>query len=196
MQLESIDLDNFPTNTIAQRMLSRVSPIYENSYVMKWMYQVMGIELEEMRHYIQTFLLQRFPETATWGIKYLEQKYDVKTDDSLELQERRNKVIGARPYRGSVTPYYIEQVADRACGVETLVEEHNSEYYFNIYADDTGTTADLKNLIAAVDRVKPSHLCYCTNVSGELPHINIYVGIAIAETYSCTVIEAYNENEI
>ena len=45
--MRGIDLEHFPTSKTAQRMLSRVSPIYSRSYVGKWLYQVMGLEMED-----------------------------------------------------------------------------------------------------------------------------------------------------
>lgn len=160
MHLKSIDLDNFPANETAQRMLSRVSPIYDRSYVMKWLYQVMGVELEEMKYYIKTFPLQRFPETASWGIRYLEQKYEIKPDESLELQQRRENAIAARPYRGAITPYRIEQAILDICGIRATVRERAKEYYFEIITDETNKTFDYTKVVEIVNKIKPSHMDY------------------------------------
>ena len=43
MEKEKFDLEAFPTSESAVRMLSYVSQgFYDNSYVGKWLYQVMG----------------------------------------------------------------------------------------------------------------------------------------------------------
>ena len=42
-----IDLEHFPTSQSAQRMMSRISPIYGKSYVGKWLFQVMGLEWDD-----------------------------------------------------------------------------------------------------------------------------------------------------
>ena len=34
---KNFDLEKFPENRVSQRMISRVSPIYERSYVAKWL---------------------------------------------------------------------------------------------------------------------------------------------------------------
>lgn len=42
--MSKFDIDKFPESEAAKRMLSRISPIYDNSYVGKWLYEVMGRE--------------------------------------------------------------------------------------------------------------------------------------------------------
>lgn len=45
MRAKKIDLENFPTSQSAQNMLATVTPgFYDQSYVGKWLYQVMGLE--------------------------------------------------------------------------------------------------------------------------------------------------------
>ena len=44
---KNFDLEKFPENRVSQRMISRVSPIYERSYVAKWLYEVMGQEVDD-----------------------------------------------------------------------------------------------------------------------------------------------------
>ena len=48
MDGEKFDLEQFPTSESAKRMLSYVTPgFYDNSYVGKWLYQVMGLEYDD-----------------------------------------------------------------------------------------------------------------------------------------------------
>ena len=43
----AIDLEHFPTNETALRMMERISPIYDRSYVGKWIFEIMGMEMGE-----------------------------------------------------------------------------------------------------------------------------------------------------
>ena len=36
------DLENFPTRELARDMMGMISPIYDNSYVGKWIFEVGG----------------------------------------------------------------------------------------------------------------------------------------------------------
>ena len=72
MEKEKFDLEAFPTSESAVRMLSYVSQgFYDSSYVGKWLYQVMGMEYDDVRKIIEELPYQMFPETATWGLKAL-----------------------------------------------------------------------------------------------------------------------------
>lgn len=58
-----IDLEQFPTSPAAKRMLSYVTKgWYDNSYVGKWLYQVMGMEMDDAVELIQSLPYQAFPE--------------------------------------------------------------------------------------------------------------------------------------
>lgn len=39
------DLENFPTRELARDMMGMISPIYDNSYVGKWIFEVMSVPL-------------------------------------------------------------------------------------------------------------------------------------------------------
>ena len=164
MNYKSVDLDNFPTSPTAKRMLSRVSSIYDRSYVAKWLFQVMGIELDEMKEIIKALPLQSFPEVATWGIKYLEQKYDLEVDENRPLQERRETVIASRPYRGPISPYRLEKLIENICGVETYIYENIEKYIFTISVNSTGNSINAGSIKDGVDKNKPSHLGYELNI--------------------------------
>ena len=54
MEKEKFDLEAFPTSESAVRMLSYVSQgFYDSSYVGKWLYQVMGMEYDDVRKIIE-----------------------------------------------------------------------------------------------------------------------------------------------
>ena len=47
MHIDNVDLEHFPTNEVAQRLLTYVTRgWYDKSYVGKWIYEVIGLELD------------------------------------------------------------------------------------------------------------------------------------------------------
>ena len=67
----SIDLERFPWSDSANRMLTYVTKgWYDKSYVGKWIYEVMGRELDLATVHIEELPYQMFIDTATWGLKY------------------------------------------------------------------------------------------------------------------------------
>lgn len=86
----SIDLERFPWSDSANRMLTYVTKgWYDKSYVGKWIYEVMGRELDLATMHIEELPYQMFIDTATWGLKYHEIKYGLPVREDLSYEERR-----------------------------------------------------------------------------------------------------------
>lgn len=68
MHIDNIDLEHFPTNEVAQRLLTYVTRgWYDKSYVGKWIYEVIGLELETASRRISEAQKQAFPEISCMG---------------------------------------------------------------------------------------------------------------------------------
>lgn len=153
-----IDLERFPTSPTAQRMLKTVSPIYDEAYVGKWLFQVMGMEMDEVWQFFKELRLQSFPETATWGLIYWEQRYHIAPDNNLTIEERRQRVIIKRGKRKPMNPARIEQLTRDITQRQAVVTERNEEYVFFIAILPGEAQVDYHELIKMVRSVKPSHL--------------------------------------
>ena len=78
MHIDNVDLEHFPTNEVAQRLLTYVTRgWYDKSYVGKWIYEVIGLELETASRRISEAQKQAFPETAAWGMYFHELMYGI-----------------------------------------------------------------------------------------------------------------------
>lgn len=102
-----IDLENFPTSECANEMLGYVTNhgFYDKAYVGKWLFQVMGLEYDEAQKLAEELPLQMFPETATWGLKYHEIKWQLPVREHLPDEERRKLIFQKRDDRPPMTPY-------------------------------------------------------------------------------------------
>ena len=104
--MEKFDLENFPVSESAKNMIASVSDgFYDNSYVGKWLYEVMGQEYDTAREIAEDILNQLFPETATWGLMYHEIKWGLPVRENLPYEERRQLIYRKRDYRAPMTPY-------------------------------------------------------------------------------------------
>lgn len=101
---KNFDLERFPENRVSQRMISRVSPIYERSYVAKWLYEVMGREVDDAEIRFSELREQANPETATWALRYWEQRYGIETNENRSLAARRADIIARRGARAPHEP--------------------------------------------------------------------------------------------
>ena len=50
----------------AQKIISMISPIYGEAYSALWLFETIGIELDDMLEWCESFIEQVVPNTATW----------------------------------------------------------------------------------------------------------------------------------
>ncbi len=166
-----IDLENFPTSSSALRMLDDVSTgFYENSYVGKWLYQVMGLEYDDAFQLAEELPVQFFPETATWGLKYHEMKWQLPIRENLGYEERRRLIYRKRDYRAPMTPYRMETIVRNVTGLDVYIADCHDPGKFgfspehpNIFRVDIEGGATLDVLIKALkllNEIKQSHTIY------------------------------------
>lgn len=171
MRAKKIDLENFPTSQSAQNMLATVTPgFYDQSYVGKWLYQVMGLEFDEAERLIAEELpLQFFPETATWGLMYHELKWGLPVRDYLSYDERRKLIYEKRDQRAPMTPYRIETMLANVTGFWANIADihdggkygykvsHPNTFIAVFVGDGSLNTKAVKRLL---DSAKQSHTTY------------------------------------
>lgn len=157
---KNFDLEKFPENHVSKRMISRVSPIYERSYVAKWLYEVMGREVGDAETRFSELREQANPETATWGLCYWEQRYGIEVDESRSLAARRAAVISKRGTRAPMNPARIEEILSSMSGRKIRVEENVAPYTFRVYVENGEGFVDYDAIVRKLKKVKPSHLAF------------------------------------
>ena len=124
--MEKFDLENFPVSESAKNMVASVSDrFYDNSYVGKWLYEVMGQEYDTAREIATDILNQLFPETATWGLMYHEIKWGLPVRENLPYEERRQLIYRKRDYRVPMTPYRMEVYLKKVTGFDVRIADIN-----------------------------------------------------------------------
>lgn len=166
----AIDLEQFPTSESAKRMISYVSEdFYQKSYVGKWLYQVMGLEWDTVWEIINTLPEQVLPETATWGLKYHEQKWHLPVRDDLDDETRRRLIYQRRDFRAPSSPYQLEVYLENATGFDVRIEDiHDKHLYgwkpphpntFIVYFEGEGTL-DVAAAKARLKQLRQAHTTY------------------------------------
>lgn len=185
--MEKFDLESFPTSESAKKMLSYVSDgFYDESYVGKWIFQVMGIEYDKVVEIVTDLSAQFFPETATWGLMYHEIKWGLPVRTNLSYEERRRLIYQRRDYRAPMTPYHMEEMIktvtlfqvhvidahDSSFSIESPLMDISHPNKFKIVLEGD-RNADIKKIRELVDKIKQSHtvydLLYLENAHFEVP---------------------------
>lgn len=167
---EKNDLENFPPSASAKRMLNYVSGgFYDNSYVGKWLFQVMGQEYDKALEAVESLPEQFFPETATWGLMYHEIKWNLPVRDNLSYEERRRLIYQKRDFRAPMTPYRMEVYLKNATGFEVHVADCNDPGDYGNTTNHPNTfevffigdgTLDVEAVEVLLDKLKLSHTTY------------------------------------
>lgn len=156
----AIDLEHFPTNETALRMMERISPIYDRSYVGKWIFEIMGMEMGEARAYFEELRRQPFPERTTWTIEYWERRYAITPKPADDLETRRRNIIMKRGARLPMNPARMEQIINDLTGGNTVVTENVDDYTFRVTIDGAALGMNTLAVIKEIKRRKPSHQCF------------------------------------
>lgn len=176
--MEKFDLENFPVSESAKNMIASVSDgFYDNSYVGKWLYEVMGQEYDTAREIAEDILNQLFPETATWGLMYHEIKWGLPVRENLPYEERRQLIYRKRDYRAPMTPYRMEGYLKTATGFDVRIADINDpgDYgfvaphpnVFKTYFMGEGTLAS-KRARSMLNELKQSHTMFTMNDRTEI----------------------------
>lgn len=157
-----MNLENFPSSDAGKRMLDSVSNgFYDNSYVGKWLFQVMGLEMGEVREKIEELPYQAFPETATWGLRYHEQKYGLPVREELTYEERRRFIYQKRDERSPMNPYRMEVIMENITGRKAHVDDESGPVNtFTINLESGNNAVDVTAAIKKIKAIKQSHVAF------------------------------------
>lgn len=158
-----MDLENFPTSESAKKMLESVDSggFYDKSYVGKWIFQVMGLELDEARRFIEELPYQAFPETATWGLRYHEQKYGLPVREGMPYEDRRRSIYSKRDERSPMNPYRMEVILENITGRKAHVDDETGPVNtFTVKLESGSNAVDVYAAIKKLKDIKQSHVTF------------------------------------
>lgn len=142
-------------------ILGYVSPIYGNSYVALWLFQVMGLQLDDLREWVNELPNQAFPQTATWGLPYWEDEYEVSPASDATIESRQRDLLAKLSERAPVNPEKMARMVSAATGRPATIQERTAKRTFFICIDITAGGAPFSlDFYKKVDLMKPAHLIY------------------------------------
>ena len=167
----AIDLENFPNSEAAKRMLTYVTAHwYDKSYVGKWVFEVMGREIDKIKAIIDALPEEVVYETATWALKYHEIKYGLPVKEDLTDAQRRSLIRQKKlENQAPMSPWRMEEIlkaytGENACEIHDINDEGWEDYFTHpnifIVQVDSNATVDITALKNRLDNIKQSHTVY------------------------------------
>ena len=175
----AIDLENFPNSEAAKRMLSYLTAHwYDKSYVGKWVFEVMGREIDDIKAIIDTLPEEMTYQTATWALKYHEIKYGLQVQEDLTDEQRRALIWQKKlENKSPMSPWRMEQIlkaytGEDTCGIHDCNDAGWEDYFShpNIFIAqvDSNAEVDLSALKKRLDSIKQSHTVYELEITSDV----------------------------
>jgi len=185
------------TNELGNQMLDTVAPIYNNSKVTLYLFQAMGITLEQITNFMSldfehedNFISQIFIQTATWGLKYWEDEYGVTPDPSWDYEQRRQNLLTKIQYTAPITPRKIADRISSLTGIPATVDEVDGTNALEVILHEL--KLDHLDVYKTVDRITPAHLIYTIRTEEEENSaLTSYYKIMVSEAENVAVIVKY-----
>ena len=160
------------TSPAALEIINQLAPVYGEARVALWIFQAIGLELDDMKLWTQEVEAQVVPHTATWSLDDWEDEYAIPRDPSLSIEQRRERIITYRQSRAPMNPYKLGRIATAAAnGAECHIKERTGKpSVFTVCVDGIPAKGLDAKIRAAVDRAKQARLSYLvhyeTNTEG------------------------------
>ena len=158
MSKPDLDIIRSPEAKTFLRMVTE--GFYDRSYLALWLFEVMGREWDEMRAWSEELKKEIFVQTCTWSIDIWEWVYGFEPDETMTLEERRqrilNRVRGVRPINPEVLRLGVEELAK----ADTEVHDFVGPYRFEVIIHPKNSPIPFDKILKYLRDTKPSHLSY------------------------------------
>lgn len=139
----------------AQRMIDYVTPLYGASYYGLWLFEIMGLEIDKVKDFVEDMYNELFPETATWSISHWEKAFGISGTEGMS-QEQRRQQIRLKRQKIPMNPARMKRILEGIAGVGVTVTEHAAKNMLLVTL--LGTVDNLDDIKKLVEEIKPAHL--------------------------------------
>lgn len=164
MRYKTSFMENILKSAVAQDIVDYVSPIYGESYTGLWMFEIIGLEMDEVKGFVEDLYNQIFIKSATWAIPYWEKAYGITSNPNMSTEQRREQIILWKTKR-SMNPKKMEGLLEAISGVRTEVIENTGQNTFHIRF--YGTVENIDEVMKKISSIKPAHLIYTMSMAEE-----------------------------
>ena len=149
------DIENFPTRAMAKDMMSMISPIYDRSYVGKWIFEIFGLAMGNASDTIRSFDKEAFPNTATSNtLAIWEEAYGIEPNPSLSDEERRRAIVAKRNYKRPMNPARIAAMVTDITGRPSYVRENTAPFTYEVCVSPGTSEAVLDAVRTAIEQIQ------------------------------------------
>lgn len=175
------------TSPTAQKIIDYVSPLYGESYVGLWLFQVIGMSMDDIYEIAAKLRDETNPITTDILLDYWEDHYAIARNSSLTNDQRRARLLAKIQERGPCNPERLAAAVSAALGgVQVEITENVAQNTFLVNVREV--VGSIAPAIAVLERRKPAHLIYELRVATQtVSEADIKIAIAITRSESFEV---------
>lgn len=172
-------------NEVAQRIIDYVSPIYGESYVALWIFEVIGIVLSEAAGLAEKLRFEANPITTELLMDQWEDQYGLYRDSSLTMEQRRARLLDKIRYRAPANPKRLAAAMATVLGVPVEITERVAKNTFQVdILDAVGDFRKLMRAIEVLEAKKPTHLIYNVAQNSRVDESVVKLALATVQAES------------
>lgn len=160
------------TSAEAKAFLQMVTKgFYNQSYTGLWIYEVIGREWDELRAWADGMKDEIYPQTCTWSVGIWEWVYGIETDETLDLDYRRQRILSKIRSVRPINPETIRRGVAVLIGASVDAVEVNDlvgPYRFEVIVHPQETPFPYNRINPFIREIKPSHLAFETAVETKV----------------------------
>lgn len=147
----------------AEVMLGYVERYYRESRFYIAQNYAKGEEFNQIHDFINDLPNQFNPQTATWGLRFWEELYDIEVYGDIE--ERRMHVLAKMAAFEVITPISLERLVKRIFSLDVSVTRNVAPYTFELNFNYPDKNVDLMAIRKLLEDYKEAHMAY--NLRGK-----------------------------
>lgn len=148
-----------------------------------------GPQFQALTDDIEDILKQFFIDTATWGLEGWEKEFQIPSDKSKPIEQRRAVVKSKKRGIGKVNVLLIKNIAESYDGGTVEVVNEAGIYRLTlIFIDTIGIPPNIEDLQKAIDEIKPSHY--------QIKYDFKYNTYDLVSTYTHNLLSGYTYEQI
>lgn len=162
----------FSSDNVSKKpdLMSYLASYYSKSVIANKVQDAYATEIKLTREFVEDIVRQFFIDTATWGLIYWEEEYNIKTDLNKSYKERRELIKAKERGRGTSTIDLIKLVVSSFSNGRSDVHEDFINDILSIhFIGSIGQVLNINGLREAVEEIIPAHLDY--EIIVESPNI-------------------------
>ena len=172
-------------NEVAQRIIDYVSPIYGESYVALWIFEVIGIVLSQAAGLAEKLRFEANPITTELLMDQWEDQYGLYRDSSLTMEQRRARLLDKIRYRAPANPKRLAAAMATVLGVPVEITERVAKNTFQVdILDAVGDFRKLMRAIEVLEAKKPAHLIYKVAQNSRVDESVVKLALATVQAES------------